>query len=337
MKKRAANDDEIEELTPLLPPKQSFFEGRVWGCILITLSAVTYGLSASCVSMATDIPTLVVISGRFIGAFTITLLICCIKQVPVLSEVRSTQGSVPLLLVRSIFGVVSFGCGTYAFQGMPVGEATVIVSMAPLFVSILSVCMLKEKLRIIPAFLVIASFIGVFFITDPLKIGISKQKLGVIYFTAAGAAVGQALSKAVVFIYLKKSKNKLHFLVVIFWYTLFGCTVVTMTTVILYYILSAAREPTNWIYTKLHLRDYLLLGAISFLGFIAQITLTRACQLINTTLSSLIRNADILVTFLFQILYFKTFPCWIQIGGIILMLAATIGMIVYNAIRKSRE
>ena len=62
-------------------------------------------------------------------------------------------------------------------------------------------------------------------------------------------------------------------------------------------------------------RDYYYLSAISLLGFFSQITLTKATQLINTTLASLIRNTDILVTMCFQMFYFHIVPCSLQIIG----------------------
>ena len=36
--------------------------------------------------------------------------------------------------------------GTYAFQNMPVGEATVLISMAPVFVAMFSACFLGESI-----------------------------------------------------------------------------------------------------------------------------------------------------------------------------------------------
>ena len=341
--KNVRHDEDYEALEPLLkkPDKQPitlFFESQIWGCILVSISALSYGLSASLVSIEHDITTPIIIIARFTGAFLLTAITCIFQDVPVLSFLNSsTCADHMLIIVRSFFGVISFACGTYAFQGMPVGEATVIVSMAPLFVSLLSMCFLQEPLRLIPALTTVTSLLGIFLITDPVKLGTSKESKGVTYYTAAGAAVIQALSKAIVYIYLRKTNNRIYFMTVIFWYTLFGVLSVAMMTAILFYSLSYAGKDTSWIISPLQSHDYYILSLISFFGFLSQMTLTRAVQLVNTTLCSLIRNADILVTLVFQIFYFHLLPCWIQIIGIVVMMLSTFGMVFYKERENGRD
>lgn len=82
------------------------------------------------------------------------------------------------------------------------------------------------------------------------------------------------------------------------------------------YLLTLPGKDTSPFVNHIDSRDYIYLSVISLLGFISQLTLTKATQLINTTIVSLIRNTDILVTMVFQIFYFHDVPCWLQVLGL---------------------
>ena len=57
---------------------------------------------------------------------------------------------ISILFVVNIIHTTSFApTGTYAFQNMPVGEATVLISMAPVFVAMFSACFLGESISLV--------------------------------------------------------------------------------------------------------------------------------------------------------------------------------------------
>lgn len=119
----------------------------------------------------------------------------------------------------------------------------------------------------------------------------------------------------------------------IFWYSGFGMTLLTVFIGCTVLILDGAGKSHAWVIGSVENVDYAYLSAIGLLGFAAQITMTKATQTINPTIASLIRNGDIIFTLLFQIVYFKQIPCALQIIGIIIMLLSTVGVIV----AKERE
>lgn len=307
-----------------------FLKSRTFGIILISLSATSYGLSATVVSIEKDIATPLIVGARFFGAFLLTAIACLYNKV----DVRISRENRGVLITRSVFGVVSFVCGTYAFQNMPVGEATVLISMAPVFVAIFSACFLGEVISCWVIFLIILSISGIIMIVDPDALAqqlLSDSTAGSFYklnLIAACAAIGQAVSKAVSYIFIKRSNGRIYFLAMIFWYALFGTLITLLFTLITYFSLKSAGKDTSWLLNPLDSNDYFFLTTISILGFISQITLTKSTQMLNTTIVSLIRNGDIIVTMLFQIFYFKIVPCWIQVLGIVVMVVSTLLILV---------
>ncbi|KAL5256303.1 hypothetical protein ACHWQZ_G011503 [Mnemiopsis leidyi] len=331
---RADKEHEHKETTALLGKKEGesshgttengeplpFFQSRTFGVLLITLSAISYGLSATMVSMESDLATPLVVGARYLGAFFFTAIVCIAKR----TDVRVPREHTKILLIRSTFGLISFACGTYAFQNMPVGEATVLISMAPVFVAMFSACFLGESISCVSVLLIILSLSGVVLIVDPDSLAQSNNTLPKLNLLAAAAALCQALSKAVSYIFIKRSNNKIDYLTMIFWYALFGFTCTSLFTIIGYCSFRSLGKDTSPFVNHIDSRDYIYLSVISLLGFISQLTLTKATQLINTTIVSLIRNTDILVTMVFQIFYFHDVPCWLQVLGMVIMVIATL-------------
>jgi drug/metabolite transporter (DMT)-like permease len=72
-----------------------------------------------------------------------------------------------MIHTRAILGVMSGFCGVYAFTTIPLAEAYALIFLSPLFVTVLSVLLLKEHVGPWRWFAVIAGFCGVLLVVRP--------------------------------------------------------------------------------------------------------------------------------------------------------------------------
>lgn len=119
---------------------------------------------------------------------------CSVAFVPVLVIVylrggfgvlRTTQKKLHLL--RSIMGVGAMGFAFYAFSLMPLAEAVSILHTAPLFMTALSVILLREAVGIRRWSAVILGFIGMLLVVRP---GSGMLESGSLYMLAAAFLIG---------------------------------------------------------------------------------------------------------------------------------------------------
>lgn len=119
---------------------------------------------------------------------------CSVAFVPVLVIVglrggfgilRTTQKKLHLL--RSIMGVGAMGFAFYAFSLMPLAEAVSILHTAPLFMTALSVILLRETVGIRRWSAVILGFAGMLLVVRP---GTGMLESGSLYMLAAAFLIG---------------------------------------------------------------------------------------------------------------------------------------------------
>ncbi len=119
---------------------------------------------------------------------------CSVAFVPVLVIVglrggfgilRTTQKKLHLL--RSIMGVGAMGFAFYAFSLMPLAEAVSILHTAPLFMTALSVILLRETVGIRRWSAVILGFAGMLLVVRP---GSGMLESGSLYMLAAAFLIG---------------------------------------------------------------------------------------------------------------------------------------------------
>lgn len=96
--------------------------------------------------------------------------------------------------IRSISGVVSISLFFYAIALIPLAEATMLSYSSPIFITLLSIPVLAEKIGVWRWFAVITGFIGVIIITQP---GSSIFGLGSVF------AVASAMTAAFVVVWLR--------------------------------------------------------------------------------------------------------------------------------------
>ena len=119
---------------------------------------------------------------------------CAVALIPVLmivvmrggtSILRTDQKKMHLL--RSVLGIGAMGLAFYAFSLMPLAEAVSILHTAPLFMTALSVVLLRETVGIRRWSAIILGFIGMLLVVRP---GADMLASGSLYMLAAAFLIG---------------------------------------------------------------------------------------------------------------------------------------------------
>ena len=137
-------------------------------------------------------------SVKWLGATYVTAQImffrCAVALIPVL-VIIAMRGGIGILrtdqkkmhLLRSLLGISAMGFAFYAFSLMPLAEAVSILHTAPLFMTALSVVLLRETVGIRRWSAIILGFIGMLLVVRP---GADMLASGSLYMLAAAFLIG---------------------------------------------------------------------------------------------------------------------------------------------------
>jgi drug/metabolite transporter (DMT)-like permease len=148
-------------------------------------------LSAMVKHMSTSFPLSEILLFRFVFASALFWVILFFTGgPPVLRTSRPLDHA-----IRSLSGVVSLALMYFALARIPIADATALSYAAPIFITVLSIFVLKETIGFRRWLAVISGFIGVLLIAQP---GGAGWSIGV------AAAAGSAVTAAIVAIWLRR-------------------------------------------------------------------------------------------------------------------------------------
>jgi drug/metabolite transporter (DMT)-like permease len=116
--------------------------------------------------------------------------------------------------IRSVSGILSLGLLYFAITRIPIADATALAYAAPIFITVLAIILLGEKIGLHRWLAVFAGFAGVLLIARPVAGG---WDIGVV------AAAASALSGALVAIWLRKLSSSEHPAAIGIYYNNLGC------------------------------------------------------------------------------------------------------------------
>ncbi len=155
------------------------------GAMLITVSAFFFALMGLFVQLSGNLPSL---QKSFFRNFVAAI----IAFIMLLKEDRGLKwqkGSLPYLILRTVFGTIGVLCNFYALDRMILSDALMLNKLSPFFVVILSYFILKEKINLFQISMVIIAFIGSLFIIKPTPDLLNPASIvGLIGGLGAGAA-----------------------------------------------------------------------------------------------------------------------------------------------------
>ena len=171
-----------------------------------------------------------------------------------------------LLLVRGTLGSMALLCYFYSLVHLPLGEATLIQNMNPVFATVLAAVMLKEHLRLPEVICLVASLFGVLFIAHPAFL-FGATAASANPFHIAVALMG-ALCSGSAYTLVRKMRSTEHPLVIVFYLPLLS------VPISLPFALAEWRWPDAW--------EWLLLVGVGVTTQLAQVNMTRGLQLERT-------------------------------------------------------
>ena len=215
-----------------------------------------------------------------------------------------------LLLTRTVINILSWILFFYGLKYLPLATAIALFFSFPLFLAVISVPLLGEKVGIRRTLAIIVGFVGVLLITNPAA-GFSLPVLLML-----GAALGWALVASLTRI-LGEQEN---------------------TSTLLFYTLVAfvvmLAVPQFWIWRMLSLDDYLLITAVAFFGVIAQFSVTKAYTIASPSLIAPFEYTALIWAAVLGYLVWSDIPDVFAIGGAVLIIGSGVYIIHRETIKR---
>ncbi|RMX53038.1 hypothetical protein pdam_00020358 [Pocillopora damicornis] len=308
-KKKAEEKENTEDFSPLR---------RTLGVIFAMASCVFFAFSSLFVKLLREIPPQEVVFFRSLVQVIFVLPPLIYSEVPVFEDTKH----LPFLCVRGIAGTLALCCQFYAFQHMPLADATVIVFSSPIFTGVLAHFLLGEAWGLFDALATFLCFIGVVLIARPTFLFArqtepANEESDFEQITASLVALCGAILTSIALIAIRKLKG-VNFLVPVFYVGL--SSVVLTTGAIL-----AAGSFQSVICGHSH--EWFLFG-LGMCGLGGQALLTKSLQLERAGVVALVRTLDIALAFILQLLFLDYAANIYSITGAALVLGCNVLVIL---------
>lgn len=263
---------------------------------------------------------LVKLAGRRLGSMEIVLARGVITLTLSWWAIRSA-GESPwgnqrrLLLVRGTLGSTALMAYFYSLVHLPLGEATLIQNMNPVFATLLAAYLLKEHLRAPEVLCLFASLVGVLFIAHPSALfggdvaSASPLDIGIALIGAACSGSAYAL--------VRKMRGTEHPLVIVFYLPLLS------VPTSLPFALAEWRWPNAV--------EWLLLLGVGVTTQLAQVSMTRGLQLERTARATTTGYLQVAFAVMWGALLLGEVPdVWTVIGAVVII-GSTLVLTWWNA------
>ena len=260
-----------------------------------SLSVLFFVLMGTCIKLLADrVPLIEVVFFRnFFALFPVIFMLW--KNNLKIADINQY----PLHLMRAVFGICAMTLFFLSLRHVNLVEMQTISFSSVFFISILSVFFLREVIGMRRIIAIMFGFIGVVIILNPSVSVFSNYSL-------LPLIASLLLSFAVIF--LKKILITNNNFLSIFIFTLF-CS-----------IISLAFMNSTWIIPKT--TDIILLILTGFLGFIAQVFLTKSYQLADASLLAPFEFSSLLWSyFIGYFLFHEVISLRVYLGGLIIVLS----------------
>ncbi|GHA14484.1 membrane protein [Devosia pacifica] len=254
-----------------------------------------------------------------IGVFEIAFFTAAFSAVPMIfCKRREERWSDAFRMVhpwlsqlRAVCGVSCAMLGIYAFTTIPLAEAYAIAFLAPVFVTVISVLVLRETVSLQRWILLLATFAGVLIVVRP---GFRELQLGHL------SMLGAALLSSVNTILLRKIAPHE--------------TRMGLFSVLLIYTLGFNGIMMLGGFTMPDLTQFALLAAAGVSGGIGQLLFISATRLVPASQVAPAHYSQILWAVIFGATFFNEVPDSVAVVGLVLVVCAGLANVVSDETRK---
>ncbi|KAJ1961566.1 hypothetical protein GGI12_003179 [Dipsacomyces acuminosporus] len=198
------------------------------------------------------------------------------------------------VLSRAIFGDLGHLLYYAALGQMSMGIATVLFFTNPLFTSLMAYWILREPFSSRHRLLLILCFSGILLVVKPTNM------LSDTLVWSLAALLG-ANSSAFAYVSVRLATSAIHPMIHVCYLGIVGSIVCPLVQVFL------LNEPV-WYAGAITLPDALIIVMVGLMAFFAQFLMNWGLQLTNAGPVVMMRNADIVISFIFDILIYHTLP-----------------------------
>ena len=213
-----------------------------------------------------------------------------------------------LVALRTLINILSWILFFTSLKYLPLATAVALFFSFPLFLALISVPLLGERVGIRRVSAICVGFVGVLLITNPAS-GLSPAALMML-----GAALGWAIVASLTRI-LGETENTSTLL----FYTLIGFAVLLGL-------------PQFWLWQSIQLMDYLMIFGVAFFGVIAQFSVTKAYAIASPSLIAPFEYTALIWSAILGYLVWSDVPDWYAVSGALLIIASGIYVIHREAL-----
>ncbi|KAI1286147.1 Solute carrier family 35 member G1 [Halotydeus destructor] len=288
----------------LLISKPTFIFGTETGDVI-------YGYEARfTVKLLPEIHPVEIVVIRSIIQLFVCIIIIVVTQSPVKGE-----GERWPLFIRSFFGFIAYVTSFTAVQLIPFGDAVAIVFSAPVYVSIFACLLLGEAFGIVQFVFMAITMSGIMFISKPTFI--FGSKMGDNIYPPDGYVLAFAASISITLTYVNMRKlQKTPSSVVLAWFSFLSAILGVISLAVLHFALGkTVKCPTHFSSS-----EWLYLVGNGLCGVASQLCLTLALKVEEAGLVSLTRCSDIVLGYVFQVIFLTEKLQWTSILGAAIVL-----------------
>ncbi|KAJ2807538.1 hypothetical protein H4S07_003575 [Coemansia furcata] len=306
------------ESTRLLRPNHYNGAQKRKGLGLAALSAVAFAIMTLLVRILSD---------RGMTSLQIMVWRCVVQTIAAVLGCRIFLGIPPFrvsggwknfrwVLVRAVFGSIGHLLYYMALSKLPMGIATVLFFTNPLFTALLARLMLGESFSNRHSLLATMCLVGIAMVVIPTPVGLLIDNSLIWSLCALLGAAAVALA----YVSIRKAGAAVHAMVHVTYFGAVGAlgsvALAAMTGELYSW---QALFPTSAL-------DYLLVVGVGLAAFAAQFLMNWGLQLAPAGPAVMMRNSDIVITFVLDAVIYRTVPGLFSMFGAALITGCVISM-----------
>lgn len=294
----------------LIPDKdgdlyQNFILKSQKAIIFMLLSTLFFAMMSTMVKYLKDFGAFQLVFFRSLGTLVFTMSFIIYWKIPLWGNQKK------LLLLRGFIGTCSMVLFFMALHFMTLGSAVTLRYTAPLFVALLAILFLGEKIELIQWVFFCISFLGVVLVKG-FDTSVDFLGLGIILLSS--------LTSAITYILISKIGSKDHYVVIINYFMLTATLVGASGSLFQW----KTPQATEWLY-------FILLGLF---GLIAQIFMTQAFQIGPAYKIAPFKFVEVIFSLAFGVLVFMDVYTFYSILGMILII---FGLLLNGFYKRNKE
>jgi len=238
--------------------------------------------------------------------------------------------------LAAFLGTVTAFCTVFALRNLPIGEATLLLTTAPLFTVVLSCLILGEKMQTSDYIALVMSTFGVVFVAQPTFIFSPDYEASLdksaIYYIAVVVALCRGFFKAAKYVAVNCAGEAPE-TVIVMYLSLSGFCVSTLCliAIMLFPLEKQTQYGLQWKQPDLANVIYLFLIGLTYC--LQQLCVCWAMQIGKPARTSLLKYFDVVLPFVFQIVIFHIYPNLWTMSGCVLIV---ISMLIVIVIKRKR-